>query len=185
MFTLKNILCLSRTFLVVGNLIFLWGHDNRFREPLVWHVPVRCDGSKKWYWATNITMICKICVATIINIVKQLHVLLPLASGESWLCHPPRVGLGRVVTAFPARGRPRASRDWISRPRLASDELWLRLPPKVGLGQVVTVSPTRGWLRRVVVASPVQGWPRASCDSSPTRGWPRTSHDYVSYPGWP
>jgi hypothetical protein len=38
---------------------------------------------KPTYDTVNITMICKIYVADIINIVKQLHVLLLLASGES------------------------------------------------------------------------------------------------------
>jgi hypothetical protein len=38
---------------------------------------------KHIYETANITMICKICVANIINIVKQLHVLLLLTSGES------------------------------------------------------------------------------------------------------
>jgi hypothetical protein len=41
-------------------------------------------------------MIYKICVENIINIVKQLHVLLLLASDESWLRLPPGVGLGQV-----------------------------------------------------------------------------------------
>jgi hypothetical protein len=38
---------------------------------------------KHRYGTTNITMIFKIYVANIINIVKQLHVLLLLASDES------------------------------------------------------------------------------------------------------
>jgi hypothetical protein len=47
---------------------------------------------------------------------------------------PPRVGLGRVMTASPT--------------------------PRDGLGRVVTASP----VERVVTASPAQGWPQASRD---------------------
>jgi hypothetical protein len=46
------------------------------------------------------------------------------ASGESWLCFPPRVGLGGVVDVSPAQGRPRASRGCVSRLVLASGESW-------------------------------------------------------------
>jgi hypothetical protein len=70
-----------------------------------------------------------------------------LVSGESWMRLPPEVtlesclrlspevSLGRVMTAYhprygvgrmvivsPARGWPRASRDYLSRPRLVSGE---------------------------------------------------------------
>jgi hypothetical protein len=91
-----------------------------------------CDGSKQFVWNIDTkrqaSLLYAKYVANIINIIKQLHVLLllasseswmcprpGLASGEPWLCLLPEVGLGRVVIVSPARGWPRASRDCISR----------------------------------------------------------------------
>jgi hypothetical protein len=75
-------------------------------------------------------------------------------TGESWLLLPLELGLGRVVTvspawgglgwvltAYPTRGWPEASRDNISHLGLASSESWLSLPPEIDLEQVVTASP--------------------------------------------
>lgn len=45
------------------------------------------------------------------------------------------VGLRRVMTASPVRGRPQASRDGISCPELALGESEQRLPPRAGLGE--------------------------------------------------
>jgi hypothetical protein len=63
---------------------------------------------------------------------------LKLASGESRLRLLPEVGLGRVVTASPVRGWPRASHYGVSCPGSASGESLLRLSPEVGLGRVMT-----------------------------------------------
>jgi hypothetical protein len=46
-------------------------------------VPDMFSSIKHIYGTTNITMIYKICVTNIIKIVKQLHVLLLLDSGEA------------------------------------------------------------------------------------------------------
>jgi hypothetical protein len=118
---------------------------------------------KHRYETINITMICKIYVTNIINIVKQLYVLLLLASVESWLCLPPG---------------------------LVSGESWLRLLLEVGIGRIMTISPPIIGLGRVVTGSPARGWhwvrllPRGSLGGfvtvCPGRSWPRTSRDCVS-----
>jgi hypothetical protein len=92
-----------------------------------------------------------------------------LASDKACLRLPSKVGLGRGLTASPARSWSWASRDCFSRPRLALGEAWLRIPPVVGLG-------------RGVAACPVQGWPRARPDCVPVWGWSRASRDCVSRP---
>jgi hypothetical protein len=50
-----------------------------------------------------------------------------LASGESRLCFPLGGGLGRAVTLSLARGWPRASYDYVSRPRVASGEFMTKV----------------------------------------------------------
>jgi hypothetical protein len=107
-----------------------------------------------------------------------------LTSSESWLCLPPRVSLGRVVSASPARGWPLASHDCVSRPGLASSESWLRLLPGVGLGRVLTAFPV-GWVvttfpARVGLSEPwLHLLPRVglrqAVTTSPSRWWPQAS----------
>jgi hypothetical protein len=70
--------------------------------------------------------------------------LLPEVGLASRDCLPPRVGLGRVMSVFPARGWPRARRDFDSYPRLASGEALLHIPSEGGLGRCVKTSPDRG-----------------------------------------
>jgi hypothetical protein len=70
-----------------------------------------------------------------------------LASGESWLHLPPGVGLGRVVTASPARGWPWERHDCVSRPGVSCP----------GLAQAI------------VTASPAHVSRRASRDFSSSR----------------
>jgi hypothetical protein len=117
-----------------------------------------------------------------------------LASGESWLHLPLKVGLGRVVTTSPAQSWPRASQNSVSCLRLASGESEQCLPFEVG----------HGWARTV---SPIWCWPQVSHDSflrlelalgeleqclpsevglgwvetvSPIWGWPQASRNIVS-----
>jgi hypothetical protein len=112
-----------------------------------------------------------------------------------------RDALGRVRTTSLARdwsrasrdcGRSRASRDYVSRPRLVSGESELHLSFEVGLGRVGAMSPVLGWSRasqncvsrprlvsgRIETKSPTRGWSRAShyCGRS------RVSRDYISRP---
>lgn len=56
------------------------------------------------------------------------------------------VGLGRVMTASPVRGRPRASRDGISCPELASGESKQRLPPRADLDESEQCLPSKAGL---------------------------------------
>jgi hypothetical protein len=70
---------------------------------------------------------------------------LEMPSGKSEVRCLSRVGLGRVVTASPAWGWPRASCDYVSLPGLTSGKSWLHISPGVGLGRVVTASLGQGW----------------------------------------
>jgi hypothetical protein len=119
-------------------------------------VLVRCDRSKKncmkhKYGMKNITMICKIHVANIINITQITPIIVgaspEMPSSESKMRFLSGVGLGRVVTASSTRGWPRVSCDCVFHPRLSSGESWLHLPPGLGLGRVLSLSPARGWPR--------------------------------------
>jgi hypothetical protein len=115
---------------------------------------------KHRYRTANITMICKICVANIINIKTILCTAI--------------VGLGRIVAASPAQGWPGSSRDYVSclytcrvgqrswtpsgaSLEMPSGELEMRCLYGVSHGRAVT--------------------------ASPAYGWPRASHDYVSCSG--
>jgi hypothetical protein len=64
------------------------------------------------------------------------------AADGAFLRLPPEVSLGRVATAYPTRGWPRASCGCFSCPRLALGEPEQRLPSEVSLRQVGIVSPT-------------------------------------------
>jgi hypothetical protein len=110
-----------------------------------------------WLPHLNKIYLCEVTIGKgLINLCNTNYILLEvgLASHD---CLSPEVGLGRIVTASPARGWPRASRDYVSRPRLASravtvsrprlasGESRLCLPPEVGLKRAMTASHARGW----------------------------------------
>jgi hypothetical protein len=69
------------------------------------------------------------------------------------------VGLRRVVTASPARGRPHAGRDCVSRPRLASFSPGGELVKVYGpyLGYPVLGYPTGGKKKKEPSLTPAQG----------------------------
>jgi hypothetical protein len=96
----------------------------------------------------------------------------------------------------PARDRPWASLDCISRPRLASGESCLLLPPRAGFGQVMTASLNQRWLRvshdyisRPELASgelrlhlPHRAGFKRVTTASPAQSWLRVSRDCISRP---
>jgi hypothetical protein len=88
--------------------------------------------------------------------------------------------LGRVLFASPVRGwsrashdcgRPRASRDYFSRPRMASGESDYVSRPRMASGESKLRLPT--------------SWPRANWNCVFHRGCPRANRNCISHRGWP
>jgi hypothetical protein len=93
-------------------------------------------------------------------VVAREHTLLgkssrgPSSGPWSVSALPPEVSLGRVATAFPARGWPRASCDCFYHAELASGESKHRLPPRASSDESEQCLSSEVDLGRVGMASP-------------------------------